>query len=120
MFIAQQLDLPAQPTASWWNGFDEIQIFEDEAGGLPYDLTDATIELLVKESKSQSATSVATWSTDDETIEITNALEGKFSVVGREITFAAKRYHYGIKITPSSGNAFVVVYGRWPITDLPI
>lgn len=119
MFIAQQLDLPAHPKGSYWGGIEEIQIFEDEAGGVPYDLTDATIELLVKTTKSQSATPVATWTTDDDSVLMISAVNGIFQVVGREIDLAAQRYHYAIKITPENDESFVIVYGRWPITELP-
>ncbi|WP_309386097.1 hypothetical protein [Cerasicoccus frondis] len=120
MFIAQKLDLPAHPTQSWWGGFDEIQIFEDESGGLAYDLSGATIVLEVKESQAQDAVAVATWTTADSSITISEAVNGKFKVVGRNITLPAKRYYYGIKITPANGESFVVVYGEWRITNLPI
>lgn len=87
----------------------------------PVDLTGVTIAMQVRENPGTPI--VEEWTTDDNTILLTDPTAGKFQIVGRTITGAPGMYKYDLQIVFAPDNKKTYFAGQFiiieQITEIP-
>jgi hypothetical protein len=102
-----------------WDGFSSTMNYVDDAGTVltPIDLTNSTIVMQVKVNPSDD-TSVLQLSTQDNTITITDAINGKFKINSININIPSGMYYYDIQFTfLSSSKVKTYLYGTFNVTQ---
>lgn len=88
------------------------QTFGYERNGAPIDLTGATINLMLKKTK--TGPSAFTFSTGNN-ITITDAVNGRWSLDSTVIDIEAGTYYYDVELTENNGNVSTYLSGKWVI-----
>jgi len=107
-------DFPTHIQGSTFKGVS----FQILVNDVPLDLTGATIEMVV-DTYYSPVSNVLTLSTEleNEKIVITDAENGRFSVIPQIIDVAAALYKYDIKITTADSTVRKPISGKWHIVS---
>lgn len=108
-----RVTLDPQKAGDDWDGIASVSYI---INNVAQDLTGSLIRMQVK-THPRSPEWVAQWTTTDGSIQITDALNGLFRVVGRKIDFAPGLYAWDIEVTLATGKTKTVADGRWRITQ---
>lgn len=109
----QQYNFPDTLKGSYFVG-TQFTLYSDVAQTIPIVLTGATIEMAMKISE-LSVSPDHLLSTFENTISITDAVNGVFQVVGQNMNVPAAEYFYDIKINFIDGSHRIYIKGKWKI-----
>ena len=89
--------------------------FQIKDGGSPKNLTDYRIRMHLRRSSTQTSPLVFAFDTDDGTIDIFDAADGKFRLTERVIDIPAFDYRYDIEFTSPAGVVRTWIRGVFPV-----
>lgn len=93
-----------------WDGINSIII---NVNGIPINLTNATIKMDFRQDL--DAPVALTLSTTDNSIMITNAMEGTITIPPQKIEIPFAKYLYDLQVTYSTGVVKTYLSGTWQI-----
>jgi hypothetical protein len=103
-------DIPSHRRGDTWDGINSVAINSNDQ---PINLTGAAIKMELREDIDAPAT--FTLSTTDNTIVITNAAQGTFTIPPILVDIPFGKYLYDIQITFANGVVKTYVEGTWEI-----
>lgn len=108
---AQKYIIPKHKRGDTWDGISSITITSNNQ---PVVLTGAVIKMELREDI--DAPVALTLSTTDNTIVVTDALQGTFTIPPILINIPFGKYFYDIQITFANGVVKTYIDGTWEIT----
>lgn len=103
-------NIPEHKRGDTWDGIS----FRIIVGGVPLNLSGAKIDLEFRKRPHNNPSYL--YSTTNSKIVITDAVNGRISVVGGIIDFEVGIYDYDVQITLSDGSVKTRIVGQWSIT----
>jgi hypothetical protein len=113
MSIPNTITLPPHLRGDTWDGLN-ITLKTDNGTPAPLDLTDASAKMQLK-TRPGARDAAAEWSTEDNSIVITDALNGVLSVPGGVVDVPPCNYFFDLQITLADATVLTPFSGRWLI-----
>lgn len=110
--MSTPIELNPHITGDWWDGIPTITY---KINGSPVDITNATIKMHVKKDRKTGSSIIDSWSTEDNTITIIDALEGKFAITGKIINWVPGVYVSDIEVTIDAKPKTIIPEIVWTI-----
>jgi hypothetical protein len=108
----QIYNIPAHRRGDTWDGINNITLAINNE---PIDLTDAVITMELREEVDSPV--VLTFSTVNDTILITDAVNGAFSIPEIIVDIPFGKYIYDIQVVLASGKTKTYIGGTWEIAS---
>ena len=96
--MSEPIELPVHIAGDWWDGIGPITYSINNVG---VNLDNAVIKMQIKKDRKPNTQALLTWSTEDNTIVITDAANGIFTISGRIIDIPSGKYISDVQVTAS-------------------
>ena len=93
-------------SGDYWDGLGPITF---KINTIPVNLTNAVIKMQIRKSRKATDAVLAEWSTEDQTIEIIDAAEGKFMIHGRVLDLPTGKLLSDVQVTPVDGKTRTII-----------
>jgi hypothetical protein len=110
-------NIKAHWSGDTWRGITfRISTVDSQGTKTPVDLTGARVDMHVKKEPTDRK-SVLQFSTEDSTMQISDAVGGVVTVLPMVVEEKAQEYYYDLQVTDTNGVVTTYVQGSWEIVQ---
>lgn len=102
----QVVELPTHISGDWWNGMGPITV---KINGDPLNISGNVIKMQIRKTRKPGEPVLAEWSTEDNTIEITDGVNGVFTIKGRALTLPGGNLFSDVQLITTDSKIYTII-----------